>query len=201
MKTILQIVFGIVALVLAYFFIDSMLDPIRFRDEVEHRKSLVIQRLKDIRDLEIAYKDRYEQFTGSFDTLIAFFKSDSLKIIKQVGSWDDSVAVAKKLVYTDTIKIAVKDTLFKKRAEFDIDSVRRVPYVGNDFEIAAVMYLSISNVYIPLFEASTHNNVYLKGLDAQAIVNLSDEQKNMNKFQGLKVGSITQPNNNTGNWE
>ncbi|MDR0558805.1 MAG: hypothetical protein LBG92_01430 [Prevotellaceae bacterium] len=201
MKTILQIVFGAVAVALAYLFIDSMLEPIRFRDAVEYRRNLVIQRLKDIRDLEIAYKDRYGRFSGSFDTLISFYKLDSLKIIKQVGSWDDSAAVAKKLVFTDTIKIAVKDTLFKRREKFSIDSVRRVPLVNSDFDIAAVMYPSISGVEIPLFEAKTDNRIYLGGLDIQAIVNLTDEQQNMNKYPGLKVGSITQPNNNTGNWE
>ncbi|MDR2424153.1 MAG: hypothetical protein LBD59_05450 [Prevotellaceae bacterium] len=201
MKTILQVVLGIVAIVLAYLFIDSMMEPIRFNNAVEHRKSLVIQRLKDIRDLEVAYKDRYGRFTGSFDTLVGFYKFDSLKIVKQVGSWDDSLAVAKKLVYTDTIRIAVKDTLFRKYADFQIDSLPRVPIVGEQFELSALMFPSISNVDIPLFEARTHDKVYLKGLDLQSVVNLVDEHQSMNKYPGLKVGSITQPNNNAGNWE
>ncbi|MDR2286716.1 MAG: hypothetical protein LBE04_04475 [Prevotellaceae bacterium] len=201
MKTIIQVILGVIVIVLVYLLYDSLMDPIRFNKAVEYRKDLVVQRLKDIRELQVAYKDNYGRYSGGFDTLINFYKYDSLKIIKQVGSWDDSLAVAKKLVYTDTIRVAVKDTLFKRVAGFNIDSLAYVPVVNEAFQLYAISYLSISKVIIPLFEASVHNDVYLKGLDRQAIVNLNDEQRNMNKYPGLKVGSITQPNNNAGNWE
>jgi hypothetical protein len=201
MKTIIQIVLGVIVVVLAYLLYDSLMEPIRFNKAVEHRKELVVQRLKDIRELQVAYKDRYGRFAGGFDTLINFYKFDSLKIVKQVGSWDDSIAVAKKLVYSDTIKVAVKDSLLKTVAGFSIDSIAFVPLVGKPFQLQAISYMSISKVMIPLFEVSVHNDVYLQGLDRQSIVNLNDEQENMNRYPGLKVGSITQPNNNAGNWE
>ncbi|MDR1887072.1 MAG: hypothetical protein LBQ70_04075 [Prevotellaceae bacterium] len=201
MKTVIQIILGVVAVVLAYLLYDSLMEPIRFNRAVEYRKELVVQRLKDIRELQVAYKDRYGRFTGGFDTLINFYKNDSLKIVRQVGSWDDSVAVAKKLVYTDTIRVAVKDSLFNNVKGFNIDSIAYVPIVREPFQLQAIDYMSISKVVIPLFEASVHNDVYLKGLDRQLIVNLNDDHKNMNRYQGLKVGSITQPNNNAGNWE
>jgi hypothetical protein len=201
MKTVIQIILGVIVIVLAYLLYDSLMQPIRFNKEVEFRKELVVQRLKDIRELQVAYKDNYGRYSGGFDTLVNFYKHDSLKIIKQVGSWDDSLAVAKKLVYTDTIRIAVKDTLFRSRAGFNIDSLAYVPIVHEPFQLQAISYMSISKVAIPLFEASVHNDVYLKGLDRQSIVNLNDEHKNMNKYPGVKVGSVTQPNNNAGNWE
>jgi hypothetical protein len=201
MKTIIQIILGVIVVVLAYLLYGSLMEPIRFKKAVEYRSELVVQRLKDIRELQVAYKDRYGRYSGGFDTLINFYKNDSLKIVKQVGSWDDSLAVAKKLVYTDTIKVAVKDTLFKQVARFNIDSLAFVPFVNEQFQLQAISYMSISKVVIPLFEASVHNDVFLRGLDRQAIVNLNDEQENMNKYPGLKVGSVTQPNNNAGNWE
>jgi hypothetical protein len=201
MKTILQIILGVIVVVLAYFLYDSLMEPIRFNKAVEYRKGLVVQRLKNIRELQTAYKDGYGRFTRSFDTLINFYKNDSLKIVKQVGSWDDSVAVAKKLVYTDTLRIAVKDSLLKSVKGFNIDSIAFVPLVNEQFKLSDSLFHSISNVTIPLFEASVHNDVYLKGLNRQSVVNLNDEQENMNKYPGLKVGSITQPNNNAGNWE
>jgi len=202
MKTILQIALGVAILGLAFFLYNSLMDPIRFNNEVEKRKELVVQRLKEIRELEIVYKDRYEKFTGSFDTLIMFYKQDSLKIVRQVGSFDDSVAVAQKRVYRDTIAIAVKDSMFKNIAGFNIDSLRYIPLVkGAEFNLEAVMYPSISKIDIPLFEAKVTNDVYLKGLDRQAVVNLNDKHKSMKKYAGLKVGSVTQPNNNAGNWE
>jgi hypothetical protein len=201
MKTIIQIILGVIVIVLAYLLYDSLMEPIRFNKAVEYRKDLVVQRLKDIRDLQVAYKDRHGRFAGGFDTLINFYKNDSLRIIKQVGSWDDSAAVAQKKVYSDTTRIAVKDSIFKSIAGFNIDSLAYVPLVNEQFQLQAISYMSISKVAIPLFEASVHNDIYLKGLDRQSIVNLTDEQENMNKYPGLKVGSITQPNNNAGNWE
>jgi hypothetical protein len=201
MKTIIQIILGVIVVVLAWLLYDSLMEPIRFNRAVEYRHDLVVQRLKDIRELQVAYKDSYGRYSGGFDTLINFYKNDSLKIVKQVGSWDDSLAVAKKLVYADTIRVAVKDSLFRNVAGFNIDSIAFVPIVHEPFELQAIPYMSISKVVIPLFEASVHNDVYLKGLDRQSVVNLNDEQENMNKYPGLKVGSVTQPNNNAGNWE
>jgi hypothetical protein len=201
MKTIIQIILGVIVVVLGYMLYDSLMEPIRFNKAVEYRKELVIQRLKQIRDLQIAYKDCYGRYSGGFDTLINFYKSDSLKIVKQVGSWDDSVAIAQKLVYTDTIRIAVKDSMFRSVAGFNIDSLAFVPIVHEPFDLQAVSYMSISKVTIPLFEAGVHNDVFLRGLDRQSIVNLNDKDEEMNKYPGITVGNVTQPNNNAGNWE
>jgi hypothetical protein len=201
MKTIIQIILGVIVVVLAYLLYDSLMEPIRFNNAVEYRKELVVQRLKHIRDLQVAYKDSYGRYSGGFDTLINFYKNDSLKIVRQIGSWDDSIAVAKKLVYADTIRIAVKDSMFRSVAEFSIDSLAFVPIVHEPFQLQAVSYMSISKVTIPLFEAAVHNDVFLRGLNRQSIINLNDEQENMNKYPGVKVGSVTQPNNNAGNWE
>jgi hypothetical protein len=54
---------------------------------------------------------------------------------------------------------------------------------------------------VPLFEASVPYDVYLNGLNRQEIVNLNEKAKTLKKFAGLKVGDISSPNNNAGNWE
>ena len=59
----------------------------------------------------------------------------------------------------------------------------------------------VSGVDVPLFEATIPYNDLLEGMDHQLIVNLNSERDKMNKFPGLKVGSIDNPNNNAGNWE
>ena len=67
----------------------------------------------------------------------------------------------------------------------------------------AKMHETISKVLVPLFETRVPNDVFLKGLDKQEIINLNDEQKNklVNNYPGLKVGDINNPNNDAGNWE
>ena len=41
----------------------------------------------------------------------------------------------------------------------------------------------------------------LKGMDNQLRINLDSECDDQNKYAGLQVGSVNQPNNNAGNWE
>ena len=38
-------------------------------------------------------------------------------------------------------------------------------------------------------------------MDKQLIINLNAESRDLNRYEGLQVGSITAPNNNAGNWE
>ena len=59
----------------------------------------------------------------------------------------------------------------------------------------------VSGVPVPLFEAKVPYKALLKGLDNQLRINLDAEQRDMNRYEGLQVGSISAPNNNAGNWE
>ena len=120
MKTVIQIVLGISIVVLSYFLVESIMKPIRFKKEQTHRYSVVIQNLKDIRTAQLAYKDVYGKFTGSFDTLINFVKHDSLVIIKKIGEIDEDLlgkitekeAIAQGLIKRDTIRVNVLDSIF-----------------------------------------------------------------------------------------
>ncbi|HOG20367.1 MAG TPA: hypothetical protein PKW37_08000 [Salinivirgaceae bacterium] len=50
---------------------------------------------------------------------------------------------------------------------------------------------------VNVFESSALNNDILRGLDEQLIINLNDGKP----YPGLRVGSLTESNNNAGNWE
>ena len=58
-----------------------------------------------------------------------------------------------------------------------------------------------TGIIIPLFEASAPFKNYLFDLNHQEMLNIIDLQKKLDKFPGLKVGSVEEPNNNSGNWE
>ena len=200
MKTVYQILLLAVIVVLSYLVSDSIMNPIRFKNEKDKRYEKTIERLKDIRTAQLAYRSEFEKFTGSFDTLITFVKNDSFKVVRQIGSMDDSVAVAKGLVRRDTVKIGVLDSLFRKG--YPVDSLRFVPYThGAEFELGAGVLKTGSGLSINVFEAKVHNNVLLKGLDRQLIINENDLRKKMERFPGLQVGSLTEATNNAGNWE
>ena len=208
MKKIIQIALAITIVVLAYLIWDSIQTPIRFNKEKDARYTATIQKLKDIRTAQTAYKDEYGKFTSSFDTLINFIKTDSMKLVRAEGSisdellamgWTEEIAVKEGLIVRDTIRIAIKDTLFPEN--FNADLLWKVPFTEDASFDLATAYLTVSNLQVNVFEAKVHNDILLHGMDEQLIVNLNDRMKQQNNFSGVKVGDVNEPNNNAGNWE
>jgi len=199
-KILIFVVLPIIIIVLGYLIYTSIQEPVIFEKNKKFRESLAIERLKDIRTLQVAYKTKFGKFTAGLDTLIDFYNNGQLTLIRQIGSMDDSLAVAQKRVFRDSIKIAVKDTLLK-RPGFIIDSIAYIPYSGGQkFEMKAIVG-KVSGVEVPLFEASAPYDLLLKGLNRQLVVNLKSDRETGTRYPGLRVGSIETPNNNAGNWE
>ena len=69
----------------------------------------------------------------------------------------------------------------------------------------------VSGVNVPLFQAQMPYGVHrgpegefdglLRGMDRQLIINLNAERTDTDRYPGLMVGSVENPNNNAGNWE
>ena len=210
MRTVIQILLFIVAVVLAYFIYKGVQDPIDFEKTKEARYDATIERLKQIRKAELAYKDEYNKFTGSWDTLINFVKYDSIRNIRKVGELTDSMidagltereAVEKGLLIRDTVKESVLQSLFS--SSFDADKLKVIPVPDTTayFDLGATVIKTGSGIEVPVFEAKAHNNVILRGLDKQYVINLNERRRMNEKYPGLKVGSLTETVNNAGNWE
>ncbi|TAJ15704.1 hypothetical protein DMA11_00420 [Marinilabiliaceae bacterium JC017] len=209
MKTVIQIILTVAIIILGYLCYESINRPIEFKKEYKTRSEAVIQRLKDIREAQVAYKSVHNRYTGSFDTLINFVKTDSLQLVKKEGSLTDSMlnegmtevkALALGIISRDTIPVSVLDSLFSKT--YPIDSLRYVPFTENEqFEMGSGIVTTGSGVKVKVFEAKVHNNIYLNGLEKQEIINLSDKTQKLERYPGLKVGSLDETNNNAGNWE
>ena len=77
-----------------------------------------------------------------------------------------------------------------------------MPYTQNvKFILKAKIYITPSEVRVPVFEAKALNKIVLNGLDSLEIINVNAEAKKLKRYKGLKVGNIEEPNNNAGNWE
>ncbi len=82
------------------------------------------------------------------------------------------------------------------------DSLQYVPFTeGTQFALMATMYTSKSGRQLPLMECGTTYDEYLTGLDKRSVSGLIEKATNMGKYPGLKIGDITTPNDNAGNWE
>lgn len=200
-KILTYTLFPLIILVLAFLIFRSIMAPVNFQKDTKYREGIAIERLKNIRTLQDVYKTRFGRFTASTDTLIDFFKNGQITVVRQIGSMDDSVAVAQKKVRRDSIKIFVRDTLFKDKSNFNIDSIVFIPFSGGQKVQMNSVVKMVSGVYVPLFEANVPYDLLLKDLDRQLIINLKAEKEDMGRYPGLKVGSVENPNNNAGNWE
>lgn len=215
---------GVIAF-LVYLIVASVMEPVNFNKEKDARSAVAVQRLKDIRTLEVAYKGSTGHYTADIDSLILFYNTGKMDIIMQVGSNDDSLAVAntekikkqnrkitpqemyerylkgENLVFSIKNTINVKDTLFNNRADFAVDSLKYIPFSGGQLVETDAIVKTVSGVEVPLFEAKMPYKALLKGMDNQLRINLDADCKASNRYEGLQVGSVSAPNNNAGNWE
>ena len=229
-KILVEILLALAAVGCVYGIYRSIMKPVNFNKEKARRQEVAVQRLKDIRTLEVAFKGVNNRFTADIDSLINFYNTGKMDIIMQVGSNDDSLAVentkrvkdkaflklskeeqnarlmelyrqGQKLVFSISTPIAVKDTLFNNRPDFCPDSLKYIPFSGKMPVETEAIVKTVSGVQVPLFEARMPWRALLKGMDNQLRINLDAECEAQNKYEGLQVGSVTAPNNNAGNWE
>lgn len=210
-KKLVQVVLAIVILGLIYVIYQQIATPIRFDKETNQRKSLVIDRIKDIRTAERAYKTKYQHFTGDFDSLINFVLNEDLELERKIVDEDDSVGLAqlkkagKKNV--ETFTIAVIDTIFapKTLTPEQVKELRYVPFTERktQFILQAGQLTTGSGVVVPVVECRVPYKAFLDTIVyRQEIINMIDnEVNNFNRYAGVKFGSMENANNEAGNWE
>lgn len=227
MKKLFTIVVLPIAIIgLVFLVYSSISKPVKFDRERDARKVVAVQQLKDIRDLEVAFKSVYNHFTSDPDSLKDFYLNGKMKVELQIGSPDDSAAVAntdkikkakrgitnaqlydmyqkgeKNLVFTIESEVPTRETILVGRNDFDINKIDVIPFSEGDKVLFDSVIKTVSGVQVPLFEAKMPYNSLLKGMDNQLIVNLNAEMTDTDRYPGLMVGSVENPNNNAGNWE
>ena len=206
-KKIVSILLLFVIAGLVYACIKSIMQPINFNKQKDYREAIGIQKMKDLRTLQEAFKSVNGHFTASSDSLVDFYKNGKMEVLMQIGSNDDSEQMfelykqGQHLVFSLSSMVAVKDTLFHSRRDFNIDSLKYIPFSQGDTIQMEAIVKEVSGVKVPLFEAKMPYKSLLKGLDNQLRINLDADRRTMNRYEGLQVGSISAPNNNAGNWE
>ena len=209
MKKLVQFILGLVIVGLIYVVAMLIHTPLSFEKQLEMRNADVIVKLKDIRAAERAYKSKYQQFVGDFDSLIYFILNDSLEMERKFVDEDDSVAMAqlkkagKKNV--EKYNIAVIDTIFnpRKLSKEDVQNLRYIPHTNNVEFILEAGMVSKSNVNVPVVECRAPYKAYLDTVEfRQNVINLIDDKvNNFGQYAGLKFGSMEGSNNEAGNWE
>ncbi len=195
---LINVVLFAVVVFLAIMVVRSIQAPIKFNNEKKAREVQVIQRLLDIRAAELQYKQAYNHYTSNFDTLINFCANGEIPIINIIPDPNDTTFT---LTINDTLGyVKVMDSLFKNHENFNVNELRYVPFSNNvEFELADSI-IKRSGISVPVFEAKAPYSVYLNGMDEQRVKNAIAEQEDIDKYAGLKVGSLEEASTE-GNWE
>ncbi len=229
-KLLTYFIFPLLIIGLAFLLFRSINEPMKFQKELKQREKVAVEQLKDIRTLQVTYRDTYGHYAPVMDSLIDFYNNGKITIMRQIGSEDDSTAV----LHTEAVKKTlrnlkgdklmeklfelyeagdnnlivripqqtnVRDTLFTNRPGFKVTDLRYIPFSDGDTVIMKSIIKQVSGVDVPLFEAQMPYWKLLKGMDRQQIVNLVAEREDTDRYPGLMVGSIDNANNNAGNWE
>ena len=210
MRITLNILLVGAILLLTYVCFRSIMNVEDFNREKKHRDLAIQSRLMDIRTAQIEYKNFHGFHAGSFDDLTQFLNEEKLPFVIKEGSLTDeqlekgmteAQAIKEGIIRRDTTWIIAKDTLFGPG--FNAAALANVPVEGVNarFAMDTATISSGSGYTVKVFEASVLFDTYLSDLDRQELINLKDKMSKMGRFEGLRVCSVTEINNNAGNWE
>ena len=189
-------------IILAYFVYNSINSEVEFQQVAKVRVAENVQKLKDLRQVQIAYKKVNNTYSNNFEFLIDFLENDSMTIVKAIGETPDTLTDAQALelgiISRDTAYVLAKETVFdeaylsSRNEEFplDLSALTSVPHSDQKYSVDAGM-VEKGKVVVQVFEISTTYGAVFTGLDAE---NKSFELGNL-----LKVGSMDEASLN-GNW-
>ena len=209
MRILLKILLLAAIATLTYMCVQSILTPIDFEKQQKVREKAISERLIAIRNAQNGYRNIHRVYAGSFAELQKFLNEEKIPfLIKEGELTDDQLkagmtereAVAKGIIKRDTNWVLAKDTLLDRG--YNVASIGKVPgFENHDFLLDTATLTSPSGYTVPVFEAAVPFDIYLGDLDRQQLINLKDKTLKLSRYTGLRVGSVTEINNNAGNWE
>ncbi len=206
LKGVINILLWIIIAILGYATFMSVYGEIQFNQLKDKRYAVIIVKLKDIRDAELAHRQVTGKFTDNFDNLVRFVDTAKYTITQRRDSTVKdleatkrfTVDMFKEIVIVDTLGyVSVKDSLFGADTRYKtmMNLPEGVGEPGAKFELKAGMLENI-----PVFEASVQKSVILYDQDKN-LVNKESQVVSVDGVNGpsLKVGSMDEVNTN-GNW-
>ncbi|WP_179335120.1 hypothetical protein [Winogradskyella costae] len=204
-KPVINILLWVLIIFLGYITYMSVYKEIQFNELKQKRFAVVIDRLIDIRDAQLAYKDVNGTFTDSFDKLISFVETgkvpitqrrDTLVLDEEKTKAFGGVETMKTLTLIDTLSFySVKDSLFKGSDRYKKMMDVGVGKEGSKFTLKAGKLDEFS-----VFEASIEKSVVLNDQEPY-LIQKENQVMSVDGVNGptLKVGSMTEVFTK-GNW-
>ena len=207
-KPVLTIALWALIFFLGYLTFMSVYEPIQFNKIKEKRYPAVIEKLKDIRDAQLAHQQVTGKFAPSFENLVKFLdtakytitqRRDSTIVDKELTKRYGGIEMTTEIKIIDTLGTkSVKDSLFKSSNRYK--TMMNVPNTDAQFNMESG-FLEQNGVKIPVFEASVKKKVVLNDQNEDLINQENQVISTVVGVKGdaLKVGSMTEITT-SGNW-
>ena len=194
------------SLVLVFLIFRSINSPIKFNEVKNERYSKVIDRLKDIRNAQIAFKSVNGIYSNDFEELIEFIDSAEFTITQKRDSsymeYDRiyRIDMLREVIVTDTLGfVSVKDSLFANNSDYK--NMASIPIKGVESLFSLKADVIDKNGYnVPVFEVRVSKDVILFDQNKD-LLNQEKETVSVDGVNGpdLVLGSLTDVST-SGNW-
>ena len=205
-KRIIESFLWALILVFAYQVYNSINAPIKFNEVKNKRYLKVIDKLKDIRNAQIAYKSVNGVYADNFDGLIKFIDTAQYTLIQKRDSSYMKynriyrIDMLEEIIVIDTLGFAsVKDSLFGNSDRYK--TMAQIPIDGIDKTFSIKADVIDKNGYnVPVFEVRISKDDVLFDQNKD----LLKQEKALMSVDGvngpdLVLGSMTEVSTN-GNW-
>ena len=194
------------SLVLVYQIYQSINSPIKFNQVKNERYLKVIDRLKDIRNAQVAFKSVNGIYSSSFDELIKFVDSAQFTIVQKRDSsymqYDRvyRIDMLREVIVIDTLGyVSVKDSLFSSNDSYK--KMACVPIDGVDEQFKLKADIIDKNGYnVPVFEVRVSKDLILFD-QSRDLITQEKQTVSVDGVNGpdIVLGSLSDVSTN-GNW-
>lgn len=205
-RNIITYVLYFLSIVLVVQIYNSIDAPIEFNKVKNERYQKVIERLKDIRNAQVAFKSVNGIYSDNFDSLVNFIETGQFTIIEKRDSsymqYDRvyRIDMLREVVVVDTLGfVSVKDSLFKNDNRYK--DLALVPIDGIDEKFSIKADIIDKNGYnVPVFEVKVSKDVILFDQNKDLLMQ-EKETVSVDGVNGpsLVLGSLEDVSTN-GNW-
>lgn len=205
-RKIITYVLYFLSIILVFQIYNSIDAPIEFNKVKNERYQKVIERLKDIRNAQVAFKSVNGIYSDNFDSLVNFIETGQFTIIEKRDSsymqYDRvyRIDMLREVKVVDTLGfVSVKDSLFKNDNRYK--DLALVPIDGIDEKFSIKADIIDKNGYnVPVFEVKVSKDVILFDQNKDLLMQ-EKETVSVDGVNGpaLVLGSLEDVSTN-GNW-
>lgn len=136
---IISLLFIPVIILLGFFLVAGVKGPIDQKRKITAIEKAVVEKLKMLRDLEIAYQSEKGSYAGKWNDLKDFAQSGKFYIIqtREVTELKENGQEEVTIVRDTLDTVPVMDSLKKKYPDFDPDNLATIPVSGKKFTLFA----------------------------------------------------------------